>query len=137
MNTIPNPKCTGCKCYIVTPELNPRSNIAYKSCLTCRDRSVNRKKCPHDKYISFCRECNGSAFCKHDKMKHRCRECGGSDFCKEHDRIKTQCRECNGSSFCPHEKIKSRCRECNSSAICKHDKKNQPIMSVVMYSKHN
>ena len=51
MNTIPNPKCNRCKCYIVTPEINPRSNVAYKSCIKCRER-IESKKCPHEKRLS-------------------------------------------------------------------------------------
>ena len=88
MNTIGNPKCNRCKSYIVVPEINPRSSVAYKSCLKCRER-LQSKKCPHKKMNKAqCRECNGSAYCKHDKIKARCRECNGSAFCK-HDKIRS------------------------------------------------
>ena len=115
MNTIANLKCSGCKCYIVDSEINPRSNAVYKNCLKCRERKRN---CPHEKQKAHCRDCNGSSFCRHNKQKHNCRDCNGTSFCK-HNKFKNLCYECDGSALCIHEKQKKICRECGGNVMKK------------------
>ena len=61
MNTIQNQICNRCKSCIVTDGINSRNNVAYKSCLTCRDKA--NKKCPHEKQKSRCVDCGGSEIC--------------------------------------------------------------------------
>lgn len=70
-----------------------------------------KKKCPHGKRSSQCRECSGSSFCDHGRNKWTCRECGGASFCV-HGRRKTRCKECGGSGFCRHGIRKEQCRDC-------------------------
>ena len=51
------------------------------------------KKCPHNRFKPYCKECGGSTFCPHGKRKSHCKECGGSQIC-EHRKIKSRCKEC-------------------------------------------
>ena len=83
-----------------------------------------RKRCPHGKHKSFCKECGGSQICPHDKLKQNCRECGASRFC-EHDKLKSKCKECGGSHICEHGKRKYHCRDCGGLAFCQHDKEKK------------
>ena len=57
-----------------------------------------RKKYPHDRRKSICRECEGTGFCEHDRKRSECKSCGGSSIC-QHNRMKRQCRSCDGSSI--------------------------------------
>jgi len=77
-----------------------------------------RRKCPHDRKKSLCKECGGSQICEHGRQKYRCKECGGSAIC-EHDKRKNTCKECGGSQICEHGKWKSKCKDCGGSALCK------------------
>ena len=108
MNT-PNPKCSCCKTYF-NPETKS-SGLSYKTCPPCRVKQSS-KKCPHQKRIDACKECNG---CPHEKIKGNCKKCNGCP----HEKLKQNCIECNG---CPHEKLKSACIECNG---CPHEKLKQ------------
>lgn len=98
-----------------------------------------RKKCPHGKRRSDCRECSPSSFCMHDKRRSQCRVCCPASFCEHdkqrskcivcspasfciHGRQRSRCRECGGSSFCEHRKRRSRCRECSPSSFCEHNR---------------
>ena len=83
-----------------------------------------RKRCPHGKLKSFCKDCGGSQICPHDKLKKNCRECGGSAFC-EHDKFKSKCKECGGSAFCQHGKGKYHCKDCGGLAFCQHDREKK------------
>ena len=39
-----NTKCSNCKCYMLIPEINPRSNLYFKTCLKCRNRTKHTIK---------------------------------------------------------------------------------------------
>jgi hypothetical protein len=40
-----------------------------------------RKKCIHDKYSYYCKECGGGGICPHDKVRSICKDCKGSSVC--------------------------------------------------------
>lgn len=80
-----------------------------------------RKKCEHNKYSYFCKECGGKGICEHNTIRSICKDCGGSQICK-HKKIKQQCKECNGKSICDHGKRRSRCIECKGGSVCSHNK---------------
>lgn len=73
-----------------------------------------RKKCPHDRQKSQCKECSGSQICPHDRRKSQCKECDGGSICT-HNRLKHNCNEgeCDGSQRCIHDRMKSQCKECD------------------------
>jgi len=80
--------------------------------------------CPHDKIRSICKDCKGSSVCEHNKFKQQCMECGGSSIC-EHKKRRHRCKDCKGGSICPHNKLKSRCLECGGHEICEHQRRKQ------------
>lgn len=80
-----------------------------------------RKKCEHNKYSYFCKQCGGGGLCEHDRIRSICKDCGGSQIC-HHKKIKQQCVECNGKSICEHGKRRSRCINCKGGSICPHNK---------------
>jgi len=80
-----------------------------------------RKKCEHNKYSYFCKECGGKGICIHDKIRNICKDCGGSQLC-QHKKIKQHCIDCEGASICEHKKRKSRCKDCKGGSICPHNK---------------
>lgn len=80
-----------------------------------------RKKCEHNKYSYYCKECGGKGLCIHDKIKNICKECGGNQLC-QHKKIKQHCINCKGASICEHKKRKSRCKDCKGGSICIHNK---------------
>jgi hypothetical protein len=99
------------------------NNKKNKFCANCKTDdmiSLNKKKCPHDKQKSKCKECGGGSICKHNKQKSQCKECGGSSICK-HNIQKSHCKKCGGSAFCEHNIQKRYCKECDGSALCIHD----------------
>jgi hypothetical protein len=80
-----------------------------------------RKKCPHDKQKSLCKECGGSSLCEHNIQKYYCIPCGGKGICT-HNSIRQNCIKCKGVSICDHNKRRSRCKICKGGSICDHDK---------------
>ena len=144
MNTVVNPKCSGCKSFWSPDESDIKgSGLVCKTCRRCRDYSKKNKEqntcihnkiksrckecggseiCQHNRQKSSCRECGGVSICPHNRIKSRCKECGGNEIC-QHNRQKSSCRECGGSQICPHNKRKSRCQECGGSSICQHNRR--------------
>ncbi len=113
----------------------------YKRHNQCKLCTKNKRKCIHNKFKAYCKECGGSQICSHNIIKAQCRDCGGSAFCEhnikrstcrecgdsafcEHNIQKAQCRDCGGSAFCEHDIRRSRCRECGGSAFCMHNMRN-------------
>jgi hypothetical protein len=113
--------------------------------------------CEHNKRISRCKECGGSALCEHDIEKYKCIDCGGSKnicehnirkyFCIpckgkgicEHTKRKWQCLDCKGTSYCEHNKRKASCKECGGTQICEHniDKRYCKDCDGSMFCKHD
>jgi hypothetical protein len=81
-----------------------------------------RKKCPHNRQRSRCKECGGSGICEHNRQRSVCNLCGGSGICK-HSRVKAQCKQCDGSGICEHNRQRSVCKLCGGSSICKHNRR--------------
>jgi hypothetical protein len=81
------------------------------------------RKCPHNKRINICVECNGVSICQHNKIKCQCKICEGSAICK-HNKYKNLCKLCDGSRLCQHNKHKDLCKICVGSQICEHNKRN-------------
>tara|TARA_R110002126_G_scaffold19885_1_gene74367 strand:- start:1051 stop:1998 length:948 start_codon:yes stop_codon:yes gene_type:complete len=52
-----------------------------------------KKKCPHSRQRSQCKDCGGSEICEHNRQRSGCKDCGGVSIC-EHDRQRRTCREC-------------------------------------------
>jgi hypothetical protein len=76
-----------------------------------------RKKCIHNKYPYFCKECGGGGLCEHDKVRSTCKDC---DICP-HNKLKSRCFECDGNEICEHKIRRSYCIECKGSEICEHN----------------
>ena len=70
-----------------------------------------RKKCPHGKQKSRCKDCGGSEICTHDRVRYTCKDCKGSGIC-EHDRVRYRCKDCKGKGISIHGKNKSYCKDC-------------------------
>ena len=81
-----------------------------------------RKKCPHNKRKTECKDCRGSSICEHNKRKSTCKDCRGSQIC-QHNRVKSKCKDCRGSQICSHNRQKSACKDCRGSGICQHNKR--------------
>jgi hypothetical protein len=78
-----------------------------------------RKKCPHNRQRSRCKDCGGSGICKHHRRRSTCKHCGGSSVC-EHGRQRSTCKDCGGSRICEHNRERSTCKDCGGSKICEH-----------------
>ena len=59
-------------------------------------KKKSRKKCPHDRQRSRCRDCGGTSICEHGRRRNQCRDCGGTSMC-EHGRLRSQCRDRSGA----------------------------------------
>jgi hypothetical protein len=51
-------------------------------------KKKSRKKCPHDRQRSLCRDCGGGSICQHSKHRDTCKACGGTSIC-EHGRVRS------------------------------------------------
>ena len=81
-----------------------------------------RKKCPHNRQRSRCKECGGSGICEHNRQRSVCKLCcGGSSICK-HNRRRSVCKQCGGSSLCQNNREKRRCKLCGGASICEHNR---------------
>ena len=72
------------------------------------------EKCPHDKKILYCIDCNPDPkrFClEHRVQKVFCKECGGSQICPC-KKIRSRCKTCKGKDICPHDREITNCRQC-------------------------
>ena len=72
----------------------------YKTCNTCRNKRKARRKCPHGKRKSQCKDCGGASICEHGRRKSRCKDCVGASIC-EHGRRKSTCKDCATLLKCP------------------------------------
>ena len=81
-------------------------------CLSRRNASAKKRKCPHGKRKSQCKECGGVGICEHDRLLTDCKLCGGSQIC-EHNRRRRDCKLCGGSSVCEHNKQRRDCKLCS------------------------
>jgi hypothetical protein len=58
-----------------------------------------RKKCPHNRQRSVCKDCGGASICEHNRQRSTCKDCGGASIC-EHNRVRSRCKDCGGASIC-------------------------------------
>lgn len=117
-------KCSKCKCYRFPSEFLNDKGRTLKSCKKCRElnaKSRERRKCPHGRQKSHCRECGGISICEHNRIRGRCKECGGSEICK-HNKRRSRCVECGGSEICKHGRQIGTCKDCEGSQICHHNR---------------
>ena len=83
-----------------------------------------RKRCPHGRPHSRCKECGGSEICEHRRRRSYCKDCGGSQIC-EHNRQRSHCGECGGIEICEHNRQRSYCKDCGGVGICEHNRQRQ------------
>ena len=106
-------------------------------CKECGGSSV----CPHNRVRNTCKECGGSSVCHHGRQRNTCKECGGSQIC-EHNRQRSTCKECGGSQICEHNRIRNTCKECGGGSICEHNRLRsqcslcRPLGSYKKYAQH-
>ena len=81
-----------------------------------------RKKCPHGRQKSQCRECGGAGICEHGRRRSECGKCGGASIC-EHDRVRNRCKACGGASMCEHDRLRSHCKACGGASMCEHGRR--------------
>jgi hypothetical protein len=41
-----------------------------------------RKKCPHNRQRSVCKDCGGASICEHNRQRSTCKDCGGASICE-------------------------------------------------------
>ena len=76
---------------------------------TKRKRAYTKGPCEHGvKYRSKCKVCSA---CPHGKWPSRCKECDGASICV-HGRQRSLCKECGGGGICVHGRRRSTCKEC-------------------------
>jgi len=111
---------------LVEDNINKKKIVVKKKCPHGKQKSMCKDcggvgVCVHGKRKQVCKECNGSGFCTHGKLKYRCKDCGGGAICI-HGQRNTDCRQCGGSGICVHGKNKYRCVECGGTGVCIHDR---------------
>ncbi len=52
-----------------------------------RGKKPHIKRCPHEKDMFYCTECDGKDICDHGNRKCRCKECGDAELCN-HGKLK-------------------------------------------------
>ncbi len=78
-------------------------------------------KCPHNRLIFRCKDCDGEESCSHAHYYYYCIHCGPG-IC-EHGTQKRHCSKepCRSNSTlrCTHNKERNKCRDCGGTAFCK------------------
>ena len=110
----------------ITHAFTPSTTITTKKIRTYK------KKCPHNKQKTQCKDCKGTNICIHDKARAFCKLCGGSGIC-EHNMNQRYCKKCKGTAFCDHSKVRRYCIDCDGSSLCVHKKYNKHCISCSPY----
>ena len=110
MEAIQKQKCVYCKMNMTTDNFKKKRGDSYQKtcnqCLSRRNASAKKRKCPHGRHKNQCIDCGGVNTCEHGRLRTQCRDCGGSQICA-HDKRRAQCRDCDGSQICQHNKQRS------------------------------